>query len=263
MIKFIKKTHKIWISFINIIIPNFIRLRIDAEAFSIIKFIEFASKNIKSTDKVLDAGAGSCPYKKYFSHAKYESTDFDDIFDKSSKYKHDFICSLSKIPKPNKSYNAIINTQVLEHVEYPQRVIKEFYRILKSGGKLFLTAPQGWGIHGEPYHFFNFTKYGLESLFKNAGFKIIFIKPRGGIFWYLGNRIKTLPDYILIQYLFEKKRNVIKFRPRPLAFILFPIYLICLPFCNFLIPLIFFYLDKLDKKQDYTLGYACYCIKKI
>jgi len=39
--------------------------------------------------------------------------------------------------------NAIINTQVLEHVEYPQKVLDEFYRILAPGGKLFLTAPQG------------------------------------------------------------------------------------------------------------------------
>jgi hypothetical protein len=29
-----------------------------------------------------------------------------------------------------------------------------------------------------------------------------------------------------------------------------------------LITIIFFDLDKLDKKQDYTLGYACYCTKK-
>jgi len=63
---------------------------------------------------------------------------------------HNFICSLDNIPKPNNSYGVIINTQVLEHVAEPQKVITEFYRILKPKGKLFLTAPQGWGIHGEP-----------------------------------------------------------------------------------------------------------------
>lgn len=262
MIGILRKTLKIKNKILSILIPNFIRIRTDAEAFSIRGFMKFASKKIKTSDLILDAGAGSCPYKKHFSHAKYESTDFEDIFDKSSKDRHDFICSLEKIPKPKNYYDVIINTQVLEHIEFPQKAINEFYRILRPGGKLFLTAPQGWGIHDEPYHFFNFTKYGLESLFKNAGFKIRFINPRGGIFWYLGKRIKTMPSYIFYQYLFKKSKHSILFKPNIIAAILlFPFYLISIPICCYLIPLIFHYLDKLDKKQDYTLGYACYCIK--
>ena len=261
MRNFIKRIYGIGLLFWTKVIPYSIRIRTDPELFGIIKFMEYASGKVKSSDKVLDAGAGSCPYKKYFSHAQYESTDFEDIFDKSSKNKHNFICSLDKIPRPNNSYNIIINTQVLEHVEYPQKVINEFYRILKPGGKLFLTAPQGWGIHGKPYHFFNFTQYGLESLFKNAGFKIVFIKPRGGIFWYLGKRIKILPSYIFFQYLFKKNTNAAGHRFF-LVFILLPFYLFFLPICSFFIPFLFFYLDKLDCQQDYTLGYACYCTKK-
>ncbi len=238
------------------IIPNFIKMRVDAEKYSIIKFMKFVSKEVKKSDKVLDAGAGSCPYKKYVSHANYESTDFEDIFKKKSKKLHNFLCSLEDIPKPNNSYDVVVNTQVLQHVEEPQKVINELYRILKPGGKLFLTAPQGWGIHAAPYHFFNFTNFGLKSLFEKAGFKIVFIKPRGGIFWYLGKRISSLPSYILFQYLPQKK-----VRATLIFLILFPLYLILLPFWKFLIPLFFFYIDKLDKKQDYTLGYSCYCIK--
>lgn len=260
--KILKKFHKITKHINSILVPHFIKIRTDAEAFGITKFMEFVSKEIKPTDILLDAGAGSCPYKDFFSHVTYESTDFKETTDKPSKKKHDFICSLDSIPKQDNSYDVVVNTQVLEHVEFPQKVINEFYRILKPGGKLFLTAPQGWGIHEEPYHFFNFTKFGLESLFKNAGFKIIFIKPRGGIFWYLGKRIKTVPSYIFFQYLYQKTENTLKFKPQPLALFLFPFYLISLPICGFLIPLLFFYLDKLDKKQDYTLGYTCYCIKE-
>ena len=121
--------------------------KLDPERYSIAEFMEYASKEITKTDRVLDAGAGSAPYKKYFIHANYESTDFEDIFDKKSKDMHNFICSLDNIPKPNNSYDVIINTQVLEHVPEPLKVITEFYRVLKPNGKLFLTAPQGWGIH--------------------------------------------------------------------------------------------------------------------
>jgi SAM-dependent methyltransferase len=107
----------------------------------------------------------------------------------------------------------------LEHVEYPQKVIKEFYRILKPKGKLFLTAPLAWRLHSEPYHFYNFTKYGLESLFKNAGFKVIFIKKRGGLFWFLEEIIKIIPPYIFFQQVFKKGKKALKFKLTPLAFI--------------------------------------------
>jgi SAM-dependent methyltransferase len=256
-----KTVHDLLVSLKEKAVPRFIRNRVDAESFGILRFMEFASKEVKESDKVLDAGAGSCPYQEYFSHAEYESTDFKKIFDHSSRGRHDFICSLDEIPKPENYYDVIINTQVLEHVEYPHKVINEFYRVLREGGKLFLTAPQGWGIHGAPYHFYNFTKYGLESLFKGAGFRIVFIRPRGGMFWYLGARIRALPSYILSQYLARNGKGSLELRSMLLLFIVSPVYLMSVAVCGFLIPLLFFFLDKLDKKQDYTLGYACYCIK--
>ena len=241
--------------------PACIRIRLNAEEFGITEFMKLASKEVKPSDIVLDAGAGSRPYKKYFSHAKYQSTDFEDMPGESGKSKHDFVCNLENIPKQENSYDVVINTQVLEHVEHPQKVMNELYRILKPDGKLFLTAPQSWGVHGEPNHFFNYTKYGLQSLFKNAGFKIVYIKPRGGMFWYLGDRIKKLPRYLLYQHLSSKKDGVITIKPTPLGIALILPCLAAIPFCELLIPLLFFHLDFLDKKQDYTLGYACYCKK--
>jgi SAM-dependent methyltransferase len=251
-------------SLAKILIPGSIRLRLDAENFGLVKFMEFASREVKPEDRVLDAGAGGQQYRKYFSHAKYESTDFVEAYDNTGKSIHDFICSLDNIPKPDGSYDVIINTQVLEHVEYPQKVINEFYRILRPGGKLFLTAPQGWGLHCEPYNFYNFTKYGLRSLFEHAGFQVGYIKPRGGMFWYLGYELKIFPSYILGQYVFEygEYTSTTRFKPKPLALLLVPIYILTSPFWLFIIPLLFFYLDRIDKRQGYTLGYAAYCVKK-
>lgn len=232
-----------------------ISLRTDPEAFSITQFVQWAAKQMHSQERVLDAGAGACRYKKYFAHARYESADFEDVFDKSAKDTHDFVCDLSAIPKEDGSYDAILCTQVLEHVNNPQQVIHEFFRILKPGGKLFLTAPQGWGLHGEPYHFFNFTKYGLEYLFRQSGFEVGFIRARGGIFWYLAKIIKILPAYLLDQYCDESRKSL---GCKVLRAILFPVIF---TFWR-LIPLLLFYFDRYDKRQAWTLGYACYCIKK-
>jgi len=47
--------------------------------------MEYASTEVKDGERVLDAGAGSRPYKKYFAHAKYESTDFVESYDKDGR----------------------------------------------------------------------------------------------------------------------------------------------------------------------------------
>lgn len=245
----------------SFIIPGFILDKTNPEMFSIKQFIIFASKLVKSSDRVLDAGAGKQPYRDYFSHAIYESTDIEDSLDENENKLHTFICSLDDIPKSNNSYNIIINTQVLEHVEFPQKVINEFYRVLKPGGKLFLTAPQSAPIHEAPYNFYNFTSFGLASLFKNAGFKIVSIKPRGGFFWCLGDLIRILPLHIFYQYLFKKTKHSIEFKPRIGVIFLLPFFIILKPICSFIIPLVTFYMDRLDKEKIFTLGYSCYCVK--
>jgi len=53
-----------------------------------------------------------------------------------------------------------------------------------------------------------------------------------------------------------------RFKPKPLAFLLAPAYILTAPLWAFIIPLTFFYLDGIDKRQGYTLGYAAYCVKK-
>jgi len=258
MNKFLTKIHSQIISLETILIPNYFLIRTNPEFLGIKNLMIFASKKIKKNETILDAGAGETPYKHYFSHTKYESTD---IKDPSENKKHTFNCSLDDIPKPDRFYDDIICTQVLEHVEYPQKVVNELYRVLKPGGKLFLTAPQGWGLHEAPYNFYNFTTFGLKSLFTQAGFKIIFIKPTGGIFWFIGALMRTLPSHIYYQFLFpkNKKKYYLKLI---LALLLFPLFILFKLLFSLILPLIFYYLDFLDNDKIFTLGHTCYCIKK-
>lgn len=215
------------------IFPKSWRLKTNPDRFAIEKFISVVSKKLSPGEKILDAGAGYQPYKKFFNHCSYESTDFDNFEGLS------FTCSLDKIPKKNNTYDALISTEVLEHVEDPQKVVKEFRRVLKKGGKLFLTVPQGRTIHQEPYNFFYFTKYGVELILKNAGFKKYSITAKGGYFWFLADAIRF--NEIADQY----KEN------KPIFFILK-----CFsPITSVFIPLILFHLDFIDKKKKWTCGY--------
>lgn len=238
-------------------IPEFYKKISRAERLEIMKLVELASRQVKPCDVILDAGSGKQQYKEYFSHAKYESADIIQL----PGSEHDFICSLDNIPKPDNTYNAVLCTQVLEHVEFPQNVINEFYRVLKPEGMLFLSAPQGREVHGEPYHFFNFTEYGLASLFKQAGFEINFIKPNGGCFWDLAKRMKSLPRYMSKQYKNPENTDKISICNRLCWMLIVPWLFLLKPLYKYILPTLFFYLDTLDKKKLCTLGYSCYCTK--
>lgn len=240
------------------LIPRFLRIplqgliqRTNAERFGIDQFLRSVSNSVSPTDRMLDAGAGGRDYRAYFAHARYESTDITTKYNRSGEH-HTFISELHHIPVADNSYDVIVNTQVLEHVEFPQVVVNELHRILKPNGRLFLTAPQSWGIHMAPYHFFNFTRYGLESLFNNAHFEVELIKPNGGIFWNLSKMISKLPNYIFSGYR-EKETWV--------SFMLYPFYIVLKPLCEAIFPLALFYLDSLDMNQGWTIGYLCCCRK--
>jgi len=56
---------------------------------------------------------------------------------------------------------------LLEHIPEPEATIKELHRILKPGGKAISISPFIIPYHGYPRHYVNFSKDGLEYLFRD------------------------------------------------------------------------------------------------
>jgi 2-polyprenyl-3-methyl-5-hydroxy-6-metoxy-1,4-benzoquinol methylase len=42
---------------------------------------------------------------------------------------------------PDASFDVIVSTEVIEHLENPRAIFREFYRLLRPGGKLLITTP--------------------------------------------------------------------------------------------------------------------------
>lgn len=134
---------------------------------------------------VLDAGSGETGrYKNFFKFDKYITLDV------RPDSNADIIGSVENIPIEEGAIDSIISTQVLEHIKNPAKAVHEFYRVLKPGGYCLVTAPQLNELHEEPRDYFRFTKYGLEEIFKDSGFKIILIEKRGG-FWAANTQMRT------------------------------------------------------------------------
>ena len=100
-------------------------------------------------------------------------TRYDSIFEKVIKLniiKTAGVWAIGdahKLPFKNESFDNVAAFEVLEHLTNPQNAVAEFYRVLKKGGMLILSARFLFPIHDAPYDYFRFTKYGLRELLKD------------------------------------------------------------------------------------------------
>lgn len=219
---------------------------------TILGLVLYASRQLKSGMSLLDVGAGDCPYKDIFTHVTYKSADFGET---GHEYKEiDYFCSADNIPVNEKSFDAILCTEVLEHIPEPKNVLAEFNRVLKNNGHLFVTTPFIHPVHEAPYDFFRYTSYALKILLEETGFEVVFITSRGGL-------IASIADT------FKKKYKTLR-PPRNIkglllySFLFLPIFSLPMVAVRLLPFKVFAWLDKnLDKEQNYTPGYALHAIK--
>ena len=147
--------------------------------------------------RLLDAGAGELKNKKHCGHLQYVSQDFNQYHGKSGKggldeglgpafwdvSRIDIVSDITSIPEPDASFDAILCSEVLEHVPEPTHALDEFSRLLKPGGVLILTAPFSSNVHFAPYHFCTgFSKYWYEHHLPARGFVIRELSAHGD--WY-------------------------------------------------------------------------------
>jgi SAM-dependent methyltransferase len=167
------------------------------------QWIEKTLKALPNGITLLDAGAGEQRHKVHCGHLNYISQDVCEyegtgdgkglqtgIWDTS---KIDIVSDILSIPLQNESVDVILCSEVLEHVPEPGKVIIEFQRLLKPGGKLIITAPFSSMVHFAPYHFCTgFSKYWYEFHLSKQGFNIIELIPNGDWFSYSKQEINRL-----------------------------------------------------------------------
>ena len=232
------------------LLPKKARAMADPERYILKKFIVEAASEIPAGARVLDAGAGNCRYRPFFARQRYIAADFCRVEDKNYR-RMELVTDLLSLGMKDGSLDAVLCIQVLEHVPEPAKLVREFQRVLKPGGTLYLSCPQNWGVHLAPYDFYRFTSYALWDIFGRTGFDVVYIKPKGGYFALIGKLFTRLP-YIVKKPASGAVRKAIY---RINFTILKEVFFYWVPFFLVL-------LDRLDKRRDFTLGYVCKAVKK-
>lgn len=87
-----------------------------------------------------------------------------------------------QIPFEDSSFDLILCTEVLEHAEDPDKLVREMNRVLQPGGMALITVPSMWGEHETPYDFRRFTSFGVMKLLEQGGFSVLTaLKEKAGI----------------------------------------------------------------------------------
>jgi SAM-dependent methyltransferase len=88
-------------------------------------------------------------------------------------------------------YDALLASELLEHLPCPEAALSEFARVMRPGGVLILTVPFLSRLHEEPHDYFRYTEHGLRLLLRRHGFLVGEIVPIGSVFGFVGHQISS------------------------------------------------------------------------
>ncbi len=182
---------------------------------------------------VLDAGAGEGQYANWFRRQRYVGVDLGVGGPSWNYTRLDCVADLSALPFAGQTFDACLNIVTLEHVREPAQVLAELARVVRPGGRLLLVVPQDWEVHQAPHDYYRYTRHGILHLLEKAGFAGADVRPSGGYFRLLSRRLL----------------NGLQFFPG--VSVVLAALLLVPP--ALLLP----WLDGLDKRRDFTLGYLC------
>lgn len=124
--------------------------------------------DLRPGDRVLDYGCAHQPYRDVLpSGVDYRGADLVGNPDASVEVRVD-----GTVDVEDASQDAVLSTQVLEHVSDPDRYLAECFRVLRPGGRLLLTTHGMMVYHPDPVDYWRWTCAGLRRAVAEPGFRI-------------------------------------------------------------------------------------------
>jgi SAM-dependent methyltransferase len=127
-------------------------------------------ERVASADEalILDYGADLSPYRSLFPNSDYRTADIGGHSPVDYRLTQD-----GSVPERSETFDLILSTQVAEHLLNPSLYFAESYRLLKPGGRVFLSTHGAFEDHAFPNDYQRWTGEGLRRDLVAAGFERI------------------------------------------------------------------------------------------
>ncbi|HET6966522.1 MAG TPA: class I SAM-dependent methyltransferase [Acidimicrobiales bacterium] len=194
---------------------------------------------------LLDLGAGNQPYRPWYGSL----AEWCAAVDVAPSPGLSALSLATDVALRSSTFDTVVCTSVLEHVEDVESAVSEIVRLMKPGGRLLISVPFLYPTHEAPFDFWRTTHYGLRSLLERHGLVVEEVAAQGGPFlmaahyviqagvqalssasgrlgrwsWLLDNRVLTA----LIAWPQEWVRGLVGYRLTPLARIASLGYMAC------------------------------------
>jgi len=147
---------------------NYIKIRENIKNFIGVLSKKYDSKGSLIMDIAPETHMG---VKEFFKESTIKTLDIDP--NSGADYVLD-LCENNEDTVKDETFDLIVCTEVLEHVNDPFAVVNELRRMLKIGGVVAVSTPFNFRIHGPLPDNWRFTIHGLRVLFKD--FEILLIE---------------------------------------------------------------------------------------
>jgi len=147
--------------------------------------------------KILDLGCGGGSLTYILAKAGAEVTGVEQeglglqfakenlmTVDRDKNWKYSFVqASAYELPFEKDYFDTVVNCEVIEHLENPEKMLQEVARVLKKGGKFILTTPYRLTeVPQDPNHVKEYFPGELEAMLKKY-FSNVGIKLTHHMFW--------------------------------------------------------------------------------
>ena len=183
---------------------------------------------------LLDVGCGAKPLERLTRGRVARHVGVDHPQSPHGMGAVDAAAEAYRLPFRDGTFDCLLCTVVLEHLEEPLAGLREFFRVLKPGGAALITAPFIWHVHEAPRDFYRYSRHGLEYLLRKSGFGSVEVKALSG-FWVTFGQL-------LVYNLYRGHRGPMR---------LFPV----IPALGMIIQILALGLDSLDRSEEWTWAY--------
>ncbi|MEW6036729.1 MAG: methyltransferase domain-containing protein [Pseudomonadota bacterium] len=146
------------------------------------ELVRFLEENFEKGrgGRLLDAGAGSRPYLPVYKEFFTSTVSIDMPGSPHDIAGLDVAGTLHSLPFRDGEFDCVLCTEVFEHLHDPLLAMKECSRVLKRGGRLFMSTPFFNPLHEIPHDYYRYTPFAIKHIAACSGLRTLSIDEKGG-----------------------------------------------------------------------------------